>query len=90
MFSVIFSNSSAVGRDVFGKRGDGGKDAAGLFAFRRERDPVGLLEREAEFECVDAVEPEPFAEERRVGFDFFGANVLERTMRALISSSRVC
>ena len=65
-------------RDALGERVDRREPAAGVFSVGREDHAVLLLEGEAEFEAVDAVEAETLVgEERHVVGDVFGGSRLQ-------------
>lgn len=63
--------------NVGGERADGPEDGLCLFAFRGQRDAPALLDGKAELEGVDAVEAEPFAEERLIRVDVLRPDVFE-------------
>src|SRR4051812_43812627 len=68
----------AAGGDEAGKRGDAAEMAPGLGGISRQRDAIALLQRHAEFERVDRVQPEAFDEQRLRRRDVLRPDVLER------------
>lgn len=65
----------AVRRNVRGEVSQRREDPVVIRIVGAQRAPVFLRDHERDFQQVDRIEPEPFAEQRRVGIDRLGRNV---------------